>query len=101
VTTKTVDRLLHVLRSHGVNHFKTHEVEITIGHPPALSDHTTVGPVPSPKSDIKIPATAAAAPPTEMKIPHHINEAARLIKLSDEDLVDELFPEGAPPKRGE
>lgn len=34
-----------------------------------------------------------AAPPVEMEIPHHTNEVMSLLKMSDEDLVDKMFPE--------
>lgn len=100
MTTKTVERLLQILRAHGVSHFKTHEVEIMIGHPPALSDHlTTAGPASSSlKSEATPPPTAAAAPPVQMQIPHHINEVKNMLKLDDYSLADKLFPEGAAPE---
>ncbi len=33
--------------------------------------------------------------PTELKIPHNLSQVVSLLKLSDEQLVDQLFPEGA------
>lgn len=35
----------------------------------------------------------AAIPPVEMDIPHHANEVLGLLKLSDADLVDKMFPD--------
>lgn len=42
------------------------------------------------------PPTAAAVPPVELEIPHHQNEVLGLLKLSDEQLVDKMFPELEP-----
>ncbi len=62
----------------------------------------SVGPiytdVPHGTIETKAPSSPAAAPPVENKIPHHVNEVARLLKLNDEELVDALFPEGAEQK---
>lgn len=38
-------------------------------------------------------ASPAAIPPVEMEIPHHVNEVLGLLKLSDEQLVDKMFPD--------
>lgn len=39
------------------------------------------------------PPTGAAVLPVQMEIPHHPNEVVSLLRTSDEDLVDRLFPE--------
>jgi hypothetical protein len=94
-----------LMRKHGVSYYKSTEVEIkcdlgvpsvsapVVGTPPVsvLDAKNTIGVI-----DPKGPATAASAPPVEMEIPHHVNEVAALLKLSDNDLVDRLFPDGAP-----
>lgn len=35
----------------------------------------------------------AAIPPVAIDIPHHLNEVRGLLKLSDEALVDRMFPD--------
>lgn len=99
MTLKRTEQLLTILRAHGVSHFKTPSVELTIGftHP-----QPAVAPILSLKENsfaeqMRIPPTAAAVPPVEMPIPHHINEVAKLLKLGDNELVDALFPEGKMP----
>lgn len=102
MTVKGTERLLNLLRAYGVSHFKTPEVEIRIGAPPLSSPDSldAIG-SPSPRvSETKAPATGAAIPPVQSEIPHHVNEVAALLKLGDNDLVDALFPEGAPPAEG-
>lgn len=94
---KGTERFLNLLRAYGVSHFKSPEMEIRIGAPPTTSPDLSHA-VSSPPSQTKAPANAASAPPVEMQIPHHVNEVAKLLKLNDADLVDALFPEGAPPK---
>lgn len=93
MTIKATEQLLLLLRAHGVSHFKTPTIEIRIGGAPPLDPVAAVGPVFSAPSSAKIPPTAAAAPPVEMQIPHHINEVQKLLKLGDEQLVDALFPD--------
>ncbi len=93
MTLKGTNKLLHILRSHGVSHFKSAEIEIRFGVSPTQEPLIAVGPVlPRHESTSPVPATAAAAPPVDLKIPHHINEVAALLKLSDEELVDKMFP---------
>lgn len=101
MTLKGTEKLLLLLRAHGVSHFKTAEVEIRIGVPPSLDSVIAVGAPPINMPIQKPPATAAAIPPVKMEIPHHINEAARLLKLSDEELVNEMFPTGEPQEKAE
>jgi hypothetical protein len=94
MTIKGTERLLNLLRAHGVKHFKTVEIEVTFG------EGVTSIPVIAEKSTTKVPESAAAAPPVQMEIPHHINEVQKLLKLGDEDLVNALFPDHTQPEGG-
>jgi hypothetical protein len=90
------EKLFSLMKQYGVEYLKTTEVEIRIGN----LNHT-VNTVTSPGHTVNTvsspgPESAAAAPPTEMQIPHHENQVAKLLKLNDEQLVDAMFPEGAP-----
>lgn len=103
MTLKRIEQLLNLLKSHGVDHFKSVEVEISFG---ALAQSAQLTSQVSPAQKIPMaaaaaPPTAAAAPPVDMPIPHHVNEVQKLLKLSDNDLVDALFPDVAPPETGE
>lgn len=81
-------RIIRLLRENGVAHLKTLEFEIRLsdGHGPKAF-------VPPAQERAKAPPHEAAAPPVENAIPHHVNEVANLLKLSDEDLVDKIFPD--------
>ena len=86
------ERLLILLRQHGVSHFKTHEVEIDLKGEKLE--------VVSPTSDQAKPplpdqSELGNLTPHQMEIPHHINEVASLLKLDDNALAERLFPEGA------
>lgn len=95
------ESLMVLMRKHGVSYFKSTEVEIKIDSQVQSSVVPILGDIPTPSVNVPRgtsgPQTAAAAPPVDMDIPHHDNEVAKLLRLSDEDLVDRLFPEGAPP----
>jgi hypothetical protein len=84
---KTTEKLLQLLRHHGVQHFKTAEVEIGFGQVPVS------GPVAMPEP-LPTSAVVALAEPkaAATEIPHYINEVANLLKLSDNELVEKLFP---------
>lgn len=84
---KEIEDVFLLMRRHGVNHFKNLEMEIDL----EPGQHSLFEP--EPKKESKGPPHAAAAPPREMEIPHHINEVANLLKLNDEALVDKLFPD--------
>lgn len=77
-------RIIKLLRENGVSHLKTLELEIH------LSDGQR--PFIAPEPDKVAPATEASAPPVANEIPHHENEVRNLLKLSDADLVDKIFP---------
>lgn len=99
MTLKSTERLLQLLRAYGVSHFKSPEIELRIDAPPSSNSLIAVGsPSLVPQTGTKSPPNAAAAPPVDMEIPHHINEVKKLLKLSDDDLVEALFPEPKPEK---
>jgi hypothetical protein len=93
------EKLFKLMKSYGVSHFKSLEVEIRIdlGGPAQLKPESSI-----PTSVEKIPEPQAI-PPVEVEIPHHVNEVANLLKLNDSDLVDKLFPDYSqmPPKGDE
>lgn len=78
-----VERLLHVLKAHGVSHFKSNDLELRMDAGVSVTPST---PPPEPK------VLGDVLPSQEEGIPHHVNEVAGLLKLSDADLVDKLFP---------
>ncbi len=98
MSPKKIERLILTLRAQGVEYLKTPEIEIRLRDLPAGSQVVTypvrvdVSPVPVPAKQ-SAPDTGAAVPPVGNEIPHHTNEVAKLLKLSDEDLVDRLFPD--------
>lgn len=97
MTVEHVERLIAVLRSNGVSHYKALDLEIKFDGTTQPSKLVALPPV-LPMAAVLEPVSGAAAPPTEMKIPHHLNEVASLLKLSDEQLVDKMFPEEPLPK---
>lgn len=90
------EKLFSLMKQFGVEHFKTDKLEIKMSH--NASGEKTIVPkveVPQIKAKGKKVPPSQAAPPVENVIPHHVNEAAKLLRLSDNDLVDKLFPEEA------
>jgi hypothetical protein len=92
------ESLLKLMKRHNVSFFKSTEVEIKMGVELSMPTSVVVEKEPTPP-DIKLPQdkpdtkSAASAPPVEMEIPHHLNEVAGLLKLSDNELVDKMFPD--------
>jgi hypothetical protein len=43
--------------------------------------------------ETKGPNNPSEVPPTEISIPHHENKVASLLKMSDEELIDKMFPD--------
>lgn len=84
------ERLITLLKQSGVTYFKDGELEIRLdGHSSVSSTAPlTSGFISTPPS-----FPLQAVPPVETEIPHHVNEVQNLLKLSDEDLVDKLFPD--------
>lgn len=113
MNAKATEKLLKLLERHGVEHFRHGTVEVKFktapvavpgslasaanssspSHPQAAAARSSA------KASSKAPPTAAAAPPVEIAIPHHENEVTKLLRLSDEDLVDRLFPEAPGPSK--
>lgn len=102
MTLSQTERLLTLLRTNGVTHFKSHDVEIRIGAletqsaGAAVSSEPTIVPRGTGPSSTK-PGSAGDIPAKEIMIPHQLNQMMSVLKMNDEDLVDALFPEGAPP----
>lgn len=92
-----------------MSHFKSLEIEVSFAHisSPTTNDYNDssfdrpvdLRPAKKPVGRPKKIVPGQAAPPVETSIPHHVNEVAALLKLSDEDLVDRMFPDpNFPPK---
>jgi hypothetical protein len=90
---KTIEKTLQLLRAYGVSHFKTAEVEIRIGAPPSPDSLIAVGAPPIRADLVPTKPNAGDVRPVSVEIPHHINKVKEMLKLSDEDLVDRMFPE--------
>jgi hypothetical protein len=66
--------LIQFLREQGTSHYKSGDFEVSFRETP--------------------PAASLRAEADKLgNIPHHITEMASLLKLSDKELVDQLFPE--------
>lgn len=97
---KELKGLIKMLKSSGVTHFKSADFEIT------LRD-SSVGECGPHKPDVagSIPAPATSVAPSivsretigedkeDKPIPHEVLQLTSLLKLSDVDLVDRLFPD--------
>lgn len=96
MTTPEIAELIRLLKANGVTRFKSEELEIR------LSEETQRVPLATPKPNTrKVQKLVAkekdiplqAIPPVDEDIVHHVNEVAGLLKLSDEQLVDRMFPD--------
>ncbi len=91
MTLKQTERLVALLRKYGVSHFADGSVTIHLRPQAAQVIESPAGSAPeapeSYKHDKATPAPVAS-------IPHHENEVLNMLELSDNDLVDKLFPEG-------
>lgn len=96
MTGTEIASLVRTLKSCGVTHYKTAELELTFESPipPVSAPLPVVGVLPV--SHTQAPAFGAAL---ETKIEedkqavHKIIETTSLMKLSDTDLIDRLFPD--------
>lgn len=96
------EKLFILMKSHGIAYFKSIEVEIKMdGSVKDNSKELIVPNVPVDKPVENSSKTGASIPPVEVEIPHHVNEVANLLKLSDMDLVDKLFPDYTQPIEGQ
>jgi hypothetical protein len=68
-----IKELIKTLRECGVTHYKTAEIELDLGPAPIAID--------------------APAPAPSPEILHKVEELTSLLKLSDVDLVDRMFPD--------
>lgn len=92
---KKLAGIIKLLRENHVSHLKTHEFDITFDITPGSK---SVYVAPDPEMDAEPPVAGGPKPalPVENNIPHHVNEVAKLLKMSDEDLVDQIFPVHGP-----
>lgn len=86
------------MKRYGVEHLKTLELEIKMSGGPAASE--VVDSVEMVKETPTV-VPPQSIPPMQSTIPHHENEVANLLKLSNEELIDRMFPESPSPKDGE
>ncbi len=94
-----IEKIFSLMKQFGVEHFKHEDLEIKMA---GQGTETARIELPSFTKSAPIAPEPQAIPPVESKIPHHVNEVADLLKLSDEDLVDKLFPDYSQlPKDGE
>lgn len=93
-----LDKIFSLMKSYDVEYFKHKDFEIKMGIEKEKIQHTEK---PKQQSLSKVTPPPQAIPPVDVNIPHHVNEVANLLKLSDEDLVDKLFPEYGQVKVGE
>lgn len=98
MSPKKLERLIRTMREQGVDYLKAPEIEIRFRDKPmdAQLARPSTPHTPAPVRVVSVPAppTGAAIPPVDDSgIPHHTNEVKNLLRLSDEDLVDKLFPD--------
>ena len=103
MTPKELEKLVNSLRSHGVSYLKTPNLEVHLtGNQPQAQKEVKEKPltptnsrVDLPPSDAKVSDFADAPKTSEgpENIPHKVQELTSIMKLSDRDLLDRLFPE--------
>lgn len=81
MTLDETKALIEMLRASGITHYKTADIELNLGPAPVL-------PVVSRETIASNEAETVPGP-----IPHIVKELTSLLKLSDTDLVDRLFPD--------
>lgn len=85
MTAKETIKLLKALKESGVTSFKSGDIEISFGFPSNAHEKPVAAPV---------SFDASAQAPEEIK--HKVEEFTSLMKLSDTELLDRLFPDTAP-----
>ncbi len=75
-----LEKLLQALKEAGVTHYKTADLELRFSDVPVKPVHVPV--------DAPVSATE--------EIKHEVHELTSLLKLSDVELVDRLFPDTQP-----
>lgn len=93
---KEIKALVKILKSSGVTHFKTAELELTfVKHETIVTAPVEVSPV-NTKRVVKRRAKAikvTKAIKDESETPHELVELSSLLKLSDTELLDQMFPD--------
>lgn len=74
MSPKEIKTLIKTLRAAGITHYKTPELELKI-------------------DPIEPRRRMRTKPTDESEIKHKVEELTSLLKLSDQDLVDRLFPD--------
>ena len=89
MTIQEILELIKLCKANGVTRFKSREISLRFGDTPVVESLKAVSSVPVSKS-----SNPGDVLPSEAKeIVHHVNEVTSLLRLSDEDLVDKLFPD--------
>jgi hypothetical protein len=105
MTSKELQKLMESLRANGITYLRTHELEVRLnGSEPIaeLSEDEGLSRI-NPPQDLP-PESVSTDSPTDPKsdekaagdVPHKVEELTSLMKLSDQELLNRLFPE--PPK---
>ena len=87
MTPSELIKLVKALKESGVTHFKHGDLDIVMGAP-------VIAQAPTPILAEPIPLDAPVEVSPEIK--HKVEELSSLLKLSDNDLVDQLFPDNYP-----
>lgn len=102
MTAKQTENLVRALARLGVTYVKTSEIEVHLSANSDAHSDPIVEQVETslPRSPLQTPQATVASPPqpkegekSDKEIPHTIEELASLLKLSDKDLLDRLFPD--------
>lgn len=87
---KKLRLIFKLMKEFHVEHFRHADFEIKLSsYKPEISSKTE----PVKKTNKRKIPPQQAIPIVEQSIPHHENEVAKLLKLSDHELVDRLFPD--------
>jgi hypothetical protein len=100
MTPKQIRELAETMRDCGISHLKFKDLEMSCqaGARPSIAPEVEkVSFVPSPVASIQDPPVEAGPPLEEEEVPHNVQQLASLLKLSDIELVDQLFPEPKEP----
>lgn len=88
MNAKELKAIIKTLKEAGVSNFKTPELELSFKAVESISHETKIPSQPELKAK---PLDAPIDEPSEIK--HKVEELTSLLKLSDVDLVDRLFPD--------
>lgn len=84
---REIEELIYLLKRNGVSRFESKELSLRFSSAPQALSPVLSEPGPP----------LQAIPPVEAEIKHHANEVKNLLKLSDEELVDKMFPDYTKP----